>query len=198
MTQMSEPRRFRAGGSRLNHATARATSGLARTLHDPRAIVRTLTFVLFGGGCVIPPSLSSSTADAGVNSPPMIVDVKSQTALQEGSTVTFDVINPDPITIDLLDTDVTDTLYVRIFVDYNKPDQTSPRVTCAPTGGSKTPQRTVICPIGGLCGSTDINQPRGMSIVVFDREPIDGMLPYYQAMPPDGLSTDRFYYLNCQ
>jgi hypothetical protein len=162
------------------------------------AVVYVLALVLLAEGCVIPPSLSSNTADAGANSPPMIVDVKSQSPLQEGSKVTFDVTNPDPITIDLLDTDVSDTLYVRIFVDYNNPAQPPPRVTCAATGASKTPQRTVVCQIGGLCETPDVGKTLGMSIVVFDREPIDGVMPYYQAMPADGLSTDRFYYLSCQ
>jgi hypothetical protein len=129
----------------------------------------------------------------------MIVDVKSQVALREGSTETFPVASPDPLTIDLLDTDVTDTLYVRIFVDYNNPDATPPRVTCPPTGAAKTADRTITCPITGLCESKDVGGTHSMSIVVFDRQPVDdGSQPLYQAMPIGGLSTDRFYYLNCQ
>jgi hypothetical protein len=35
---------------------------------------------------------------------------------------------------------------------------------------------------------------------VFDREPIDSGAgdPPFQAMPADGLSTSRFYFLKCQ
>jgi hypothetical protein len=33
---------------------------------------------------------------------------------------------------------------------------------------------------------------------VFDRQPLDSGMPLYQNIPPDGLSTDRFFYLECQ
>jgi hypothetical protein len=44
----------------------------------------------------------------------------------------------------------------------------------------------------------DIGQTRGLSFVVFDREPQDTGTPQYQAMSPDGQSTSRFFYLKCQ
>lgn len=199
MTQMSDHRRSPTGRLACKRLTSQAGSPLARPLHDIGRLVRALPFVLLAGGCVIPPSLSSNTSDAGVNSPPMIVDVKSQVALKEGAPETFPVLNPDPLTIDLLDTDVNDTLYVRIFVDYNNLDATPVRVQCGATGASKTAQRALVCNINGLCESKDVGTTHSMSIVVFDRQPLDdGSQPLYQAMPPDGLSTDRFYYLNCQ
>src|SRR5438128_2105612 len=186
MTQMSDHRRFQTSRLQANRASRHAGSPLARALHNSATAVYVVALVLLAGGCVIPPSLSSSRVDAGANSPPMIVEVKSQTALQEGSKVTFAVTNPDPVTIDLLDTDTSDTLYVRMFVDYNKVTATPPRVNCPPATTSKSPTRTIQCPILGLCESTDTGT-LGLSIVVFDREPIDGVMPLYQAMPSDGL-----------
>ena len=199
MTQMSDHRRCRFAPSRPNRSSRQGGSLLARALHEVRGPVYVLPFALLVGGCVIPPSLSSNRVDAGANSPPMIVDVKSLNPLLEGSQVTIAVNNPDPVTLDLLDTDSDDTLYVRMFVDYNKTEATPTRVNCPPSTTTKTPARTVVCNISGLCAPSDVGQPRGMSIVVFDRQPLDdGSTPLYQAMPPDGLSTDRFYYLNCQ
>jgi len=188
MTQMSDHRRCRTALSRANRSSRQGGSPLARALHEVQGHVYVFAFALLVGGCVIPPSLSSNRVDAGANSPPMIVDVKSLNPLIEGSQVTISVNNPDPITLDLLDTDTDDTLYVRMFVDYNKTAHTPPRVTCPAAGASKTPQRTVVCPIGPLCEPGDVGQPRGMSIVVFDRSPLDDSTPpFYQAMPPDGL-----------
>lgn len=199
MTQMSDHRRCRIALPRANRSSRQGGSLLARALHESPAPVYVFLFALLVGGCVIPPSLSSNRVDAGANSPPMIVDVKSLNPLVEGSQVTIAVTNPDTFTLDLLDTDTDDTLYVRMFVDYNKTEPTPVRVNCPPSATTRTPARTVVCNIMGLCAPSDVGQARGMSIVVFDRQPLDdGSPPLYQSMPPDGLSTDRFYYLNCQ
>lgn len=149
-------------------------------------------------GCVIPPSLSIAD-DGGVNSPPAIMSVASdQAQLAEPGPVLFDSGQPGSLRLSLIDTDVLDTLYVRIFVDYNLPTPTPARVSCAapPTG---TPTRTVTCALAGLCDTkSDIGVQRNMTIMVFDRPLLDTGAPLYQAMQPGGLSTDRFYFLKCQ
>jgi len=198
MTQMSERHRPRSAGSRANRPTRQVRSVLARTLHDRVAIVRVLVYSL-AGGCVIPPSLSSSTTDAGLDSPPAITHAFSdQQELTEGGPVFFQQ-GPGTLNLELRDNDLGDTLYAYVFVDYNNPDQTPPRVTCPPAPSSaKSPDRATVCDLGGLCQTPDLGQTRGMQIVVFDRQPLDSGLPQYQNIPPDGLSTDRFYYLKCQ
>lgn len=200
MTRMSDPRRGTPPRPQANPATLQGGSRLARTLHDRGLAVRTLAVSLLAGGCVLPPSLSSNQADAGENSPPAILSASSDLVqLVEPGPVSFAIGTSSTLNVALRDADVTDTLYVRIFVDYNHPDQTPPRVPkciAPPTG---KPDRTAICPLSGLCETGDATLTRGMTIVVFDREPLDdGTLPLYQAMPTGGLSTDRFYYLQCQ
>jgi hypothetical protein len=151
-------------------------------------------------GCVIPPSLSISE-DAGVNSPPAIMSVTSdQSALPEPGPVVFEIgPTAGDLSVSLIDTDVLDTLYVRIFVDYNHPNRFDARAKCtAPP--NMTPTRTATCHLNALCATEDLGVQRIMTIVVFDREPLgpgDGDPPF-QAMPPGGLSTSRFYFLNCQ
>jgi hypothetical protein len=170
---------------------------LARPLHAcGPAVLRLLPLMLIG--CIIPPSLGVEQQDAGVNSPPAILSVRSdQTELPEPGPIGIAVGQMSPLNLTLLDTDINDKLFVRVFVDYSKTDQTAPRSTCpAATSGQAT--RTATCPMQGICLTSDLNKPHIMQVIVFDREPLEtGEAPLFQAMPPGGLSTDRAYQLNC-
>lgn len=149
-------------------------------------------------GCIIPPSLGVEQQDAGVNSPPSITSVRSdQTELPEPGPVDLEVGQMSPLNLTLLDTDLTDKLYVRVFVNYSLTP--APRTTCtAASSGQAT--RTATCALQGVCLTADIaTNPNLMQVMVFDRQPLEGgELPLYQAMPPGGLSTDRTYQLNCR
>jgi hypothetical protein len=150
-------------------------------------------------GCVIPPSLEVAE-DAGINSPPAIVTITSdRQVLPEPGPVRFDQQTMDTLSISLIDTDVLDTLYVGIFVDYNLPDRLAARSRCfAPPTGDAT--RTATCRLNSLCVDADIGSTRNMQVVVFDRPPDDtgAANPPFQAMSDGGWSTSRFYFLNCQ
>lgn len=171
---------------------------LARPLHTCGPVVLRLLPLLMFAGCIFPPNLGVEQQDAGVNSPPSITSVRSdQTELPEPGPVDIAVGQMSPLNLTLLDTDINDKLYVRVFVDYSKTNQTSPRSTCpAATSGQAT--RTATCPMQGICLTTDIGKPHLMQVIVFDREPLEtGEAPLFQAMPMGGLSTDRAYQLNC-
>lgn len=177
---------------------------VARALHDVTPIVPFCLLSLVAVSCVIPPPLSNQQQDAGVNSPPAITKVFADTTelvepQQPGTGPYTFARGTGSLSIHLRDTDLTDTLYVRIFVEYNHPDATPPRSTCQ-AGSSKAADRTAICDISGVCETADVGVTRVMTIVVFDRMPQDTGLPLYQAMPDgaDGQSTDRFYNVNCQ
>jgi hypothetical protein len=180
--------------SHRNHLESWRGSRLARTVHSPLAVLAmTLT------GCVIPPSLSVSE-DAAVNSPPAILQVTSeQSVLPEPGPVVFEQQSKDTLSITVIDTDITDTLYVGIYVDYNMPNRLAARSNCmAPPG--LNPTRTTTCRLNSLCIDTDVGVQRVMSIMVFDRRPDEsgGGNPPFQGMEPGGLSTGRFYFLKCQ
>ena len=150
-------------------------------------------------GCVLPPSLSVDNSDAGVDSPPSILAVRSdQQEFPEYTTLTFEVNTSSTLNLTLLDTDVDDTLYTRVFVDYDLPDPFPPRSNCTPGAGGVAAQRSSTCDLHGLCLSTDVGKTHVMSVVVFDREVLDSGTPLYQAMPPGGLSTSRTFFLICQ
>ena len=115
--------------------------------------------------CVIPPSLSVSE-DAGVNSPPAILSVSSdQVVLPEPGPVAFEIGGNTDLSVSLIDTDADDTLYVRIFVDYNSPDRLDARSKC--TAGSGAARRTATCNLRSLCASTDLDPSSCPSRVAF-------------------------------
>jgi hypothetical protein len=150
-------------------------------------------------GCIIPPSLSADNQDAGVNSPPAIIAVRTDADdLFEGSTIALVRNSSGTINFELLDTDVDDTLVVRVFIDYKIDDPTPPRTQCtaAPTG---VPKRTVSCAAGAICQAADVGETRlELTTVVFDRKLAESGKPEYQAMDGvEGLSTSRFFFASC-
>ena len=148
-------------------------------------------------GCIIPPSLSVDVQDAGIDSPPAITSVRSDNQeLPEPGPVLFQLGANSTLNLTLIDTDLQDTLYVRVFVDYTVSAPTPARSTCV-AGTSTTAERTATCPLQGLCQPGDVGQTRLMRIVVFDREVLDSGTPVFMAMPPGGESTGRTYQLKC-
>jgi len=201
MTRMSDPHARFDRCSPRNQLQSQRGSRLARRLHVACAVPSMLISTLMlptVAGCVIPPSLSIETDAGTVNSPPMIKSITSdQLAFAEPGPVFVERgDSAGNVSVTLLDTDVGDSLFVRIFVDYNLPDRLPPRVACTAAPSTK-PERTATCNMSGLCATADIGVRRNMTVVVFDRRPADfGVDP--QAMPEGGLSTDRFYFVQCQ
>jgi len=200
MTQMSDPHRLDDRMNEHNCTESQPCARMARGVHGSRALVYfALLAALVVGGCVIPPNLSVEDQDAGVNSPPAITLVSSdEKALPEPGPVIF-VRGTGSLNLELLDTDVGDTLFVRVFVNYDPLTNPSPpRSTCtaAPANAAK---RTVTCDLTALCLMGDsMKTDLVMSVVVFDRQPLENGDPPFQQMPDGGLSTGRFYFLMCQ
>lgn len=179
-----------------------AGSQLARAVQAVGPFVGTVLFMallLTLVGCVIPPSLRVE-ADAGANSPPTILSITSdqQEFAEPGPVFVERGEMAGNVSVSLLDTDVGDKLYVRIFVDYNLPDRLPARAACM-AAPNMTQLRSATCSLAALCAMDDIGVQRNMTVVVFDREPTDhGANPQMQMMGTDGLSTSRFYFLSCQ
>jgi hypothetical protein len=162
--------------------------------------VTLLTLCAMLVACVIPPSLRVED-DAGVNSPPAIVSVLGTTdALAEPGPYS---VPSGPMAgtlrVSLIDTDVNDLLFLRIFLDYNTPvgNRVPPRVICSVPQSAK-PARTATCDLAGLCLPTEVGTQHNMSVVVFDRQPNDTGADPQGMSAPGGMSTDRFYFVRCQ
>ena len=196
MTRMSDHGRATEVETTFKPMESLPVMPLARALHDPAMVL--LLLALLTVGCVIPPSLSVDNQDAGVNSPPAILSVRSdQQALSEPGPVVF-ARGSGTIQFTLLDTDLLDNLEVRLFVNYTPANTTAPRSICKAPPSTK-PERTTTCDVKALCLPEDDNvENLHMSIVVFDRQVLDSGDPMFQAMAPGGLSTSKFYFLTCQ
>jgi hypothetical protein len=174
---------------------------MARPLHAA-GVLRVLlisSFAMFAG-CVIPPSLSVDTADAGINSAPAIVSVRADLVeFPQFATLVFEKGNgAGQLNVTLHDTDLDNTLFVRVFVNYNRPDPTPARAQCEAAG--RTVERTCSANMQAVCTTEDIgaNPLPIMQVFVFDREPEPDIQPPFQGMPPGGLSTSMTFFLRCQ
>lgn len=204
MTAMSASGRAPIALALANSASPHRAARVARALHHARGL-RALAYVVATcmAGCIIPPSLSVDVQDAGIDSPPSITSVRSDLKeLPEPGPVQF-VAAPDAngtsINLTLLDTDIGDTLYTRIYVDYTVEQPTPARSECLPVPSTGSAIRTTTCSAAAICLQSDIDTPTQhiMEIVVFDRMPVPGGLPSFKAIPPDGQSTTRTYQLIC-
>ena len=201
MTEMSEPHGRRGGEIERKSPRSLERFALARPVHGVGSLVLASPLLLalltlLIAGCILPPSLSTGDQDAGVNSPPAIIAVRTEAAdLFEPGPIAL-IRNRGTLSLELLDTDVDDPLVVRVFIDYTIEDETPHRTQCTvPISG--TPRRNVTCSASPICQTVDIGKRRNMSIVVFDRVPLESGAPEYQAMPPGGLSTSRFFFADC-
>jgi hypothetical protein len=200
MTQMSEPHDFCDRDFAANSAKWLEGSGLARALH---VVVRPVgVLVLLVSGCVIPPSLSVDNQDAGVNSPPTITTVRSEDkALSEADPLRPAILSPGEgsLNVSMLDTDQTDTLYVRVFVNYTADAPSGERASCTASPVEMV-KRSCTVDAHAVCFPADVTSgdTLNMTVVVFDRMPLESGEPAHQAMPEGGLATTRFYFLNCQ
>src|SRR6185295_19556502 len=136
MTRMSGSHSFIRRVLRRNPWQSWGGSPLARAVQARGSIVATVTLLIVCAmlaACVIPPSLRVED-DAGVNSPPAITSViGSPDALAEpGPYFVPSGQMAGTLSVSVLDTDVNDTLYLRIFLDYNTPvgNRVPPRVVC--------------------------------------------------------------------
>ncbi len=201
MTRMSDSHALRNPCSARICAGTLERSAVARAVHDYRTLVRFVSIVAAAvvGGCVIPPSLSVADGDAGVNSPPAILAVRNDIEELSAPGPVYFERGLGTLNATLYETDLTDTLYVRVFVDYTVMNPTAARSTC--TARCTEPcatQRSVTCDLGALCLQADIGVERFMTVEVFDREPLEFGDPRFKAMPPGGQTTGKSYKLICQ
>src|SRR5690242_4894796 len=121
MTEMSESHAARGPEMRRKLPESQGGSPLARPVHmstrTPVAYLLALSALL--AGCILPPSLSSDgEGSKKANSPPAITAVRTDADnVFEPGPVSL-TRNSGTINFELLDTDVDDTLQVRVFIGY--------------------------------------------------------------------------------
>jgi hypothetical protein len=169
---------------------------MARCVH-PLALL----LIVGSTACVVPPPLALDEPDAGLNGVPAIVSVRladGKELIAPPGVVDLQV-GADSATVTGYDSDLGDTLYVQVFVDYDPAKSTPARSHCtAPPSLTKAAERTATCPMVAVCGADDTTtNPHTLEVEIYDREPqIDGT-PVFRTVPPPGKSTERPYILNC-
>ena len=150
--------------------------------------------------CVLPPALSLDQPDAGADSPPLIVSVRGENAeeLTPPGPLVFQR-GAGSISLTLEDNDLGDTLFVRVFVDYHHPDDVPARAACSAAPATQA-QRATTCVLNGLCNGIDAAPDHLMEVEVYDRAPLEdgSATPLYRAIPPDGRSTSKSFFVTCQ
>lgn len=147
--------------------------------------------------CAVPPALQLDEPDAGENAAPIITSISGSDAkeLVEPGPVNFER-GRGTLSVTLRDADVADELFVRLYVDYNKPDPTPARASCS-SAPSVTTSRTTTCDISGVCTTADVGMPRLLWVEVFDRPLLQGGTPLFRATA-GGFSSKWQFTLLCE
>lgn len=138
--------------------------------------------------CLIPPDLEPASQDAGAGAAPVIRSAQPMEfafpgpiLLQRGDMRT--------LSLEVEDADVGDTLFVQLYVDYNRPPTNQPTpayASCqAPPNG--TAIRLIACDTGALCNSIEPNSEavdHVLEAMVADRSFILDSDPQAEGQPP--------------
>lgn len=149
------------------------------------------TFAL--SGCFLPPSLEPETeSDAGPNSVPVIID-----STFPSTEVAVRKEGQDPLTLTVRDLDVSDTVYVYFYVDYNLPEPGPPLGECTGAGGQH--DRVLTCEINSLCYRIPLpdNGSHFLEAVVADRERLLTGEPRNRAFPEGTGISYRAWLMKC-
>jgi hypothetical protein len=168
---------------------------LARRVHLLSLVLATAL-----AACVVPPPLASDNPDASVNHPPVFRTVRNGAGeeLVRPGPLSF-VVGQDDLRVTVADSDLSDTLYLRMYISYGVPVATAPRAECrVQPSATPTEERTITCPLLGVC-TDDIadGAVRVFEIDVLDREPITSDVRLYRDVTPPGEIATYWWNLMC-
>ena len=159
--------------------------------------------------CLIPPDLEPASQDAGSGSPPVILSAQPTEFAFPGPIV-LELGDTRDLSLEVQDGDTKDTLFVQLYVDYNRLPTLAPTpsyASCqaAPTG---TAIRLISCDTGALCNSIgdDPNNDHVLEAMVadrtfiFDSDPEAAGQPPYRALaePQEASFSTRSWVMRCQ
>ena len=166
------------------------TTTMRNTKHLPR-----IACVLFVG-CVLPLPYEVNP-DGPSNSPPVI---RSSNPAMPGP-VTFSASAPQIFSIEVEDLDVTDTLYVRVFRNYQLGAPTPPvyRSQKGNDPQTGTVLRSLTLPTHTFCaGENTPGLTLYFQILIADRDFLDdAQSPAFLALPDDAQSTSGYWFGTC-
>ena len=143
------------------------------------------------GACLIPPDLEPATGDAGPSATPVILSAQP-TEFDFPGPVVFERGDSRILSLEVEDGDRGDTLYVRLYIDYNRLPTSAPtpyveECQAAPIDSAV---RLIECDTNTICNSVDTNQHVLEAMVtdrpfILDSDPAaEGQLPYRAVAEP--------------
>ncbi len=137
--------------------------------------------------CLIPPDLEPASQDAGSGAPPVILSAQPMEFAFPGPILLERGVERD-MTLEVSDSDIDDTLFVQLYVDYNRlpTNQPTPAVASCQAAPTGTATRFMACPTQSLCNlipTTDTGD-HVLEAMVADRSFILDSDPQAQGQPP--------------
>lgn len=143
-----------------------------------------LTTPILGSGCIFPTNLEVSSGDAGPSSPPIIVSAGPADDFRFPGPIILDRQDTRTLSLNVIDNDIDDVIFVRLYVDYGRPNPEPAFAECqaAPTGEAT---RVLACPVNSLCnpiGDSDTSN-HFLEAMVVDREFLADSDPAAEGQP---------------
>jgi hypothetical protein len=137
--------------------------------------------------CLIPPDLEPASQDAGGGSPPFIVSAQPMEFAFPGPMI-LDHLDERTLSLEVQDADIQDTVFVQLYVDYNRAptNQPTPSYANCQAPPNDTAVRLVPCDTNSLCNSiasTDQGD-HVLEAMVADRTFILDSDPQAEGQPP--------------
>jgi len=167
---------------------------------------------LLGGmlsACLIPPDLEPASQDAGSGSPPVIKSAQPTEFAFPGP-ILLERGDTRQLSLEVQDGDVNDTLFVQLYVDYNRLPSLAPTPAYAAcqAAPNETAVRLISCDTGSLCnsiapGSETIDHVLEAMVAdrtfILDSDPQAEGQPPYRALaePQEASFTSNSWVLHC-
>jgi len=126
-----------------------------------------------GLGCVLPPDLEPAGPDAGPSSTPVILSASPPESFAFPGPITIPREDSQIMVLNAVDSDLVDSLFVRLYVDYNRGPRFVPTPALADCQAAPSGDQTRIigCPTNALCTTVlgDDNTEHVLEAVIADR-----------------------------
>ena len=160
-----------------------------------------LVLVSTGSACIIPPDLEIRV-DRQDSSPPIVVAVAPPEFASPGPPLLLEINDERLMSLTVEDNDFADSVYIRFFVDYNRPDRLGPRADCsAPSSGEL--ETIVTCSMATICNAVTFGEDHFLEAVIADMPFLEtsdpnaaGGLPF-RALPEEASSSITSWSLRC-
>jgi hypothetical protein len=138
-------------------------------------------------GCLIPPDLEPASQDAGGGSPPVIRSAQPAEFAFPGP-ILLEHGDTRQLSLEVEDGDREDTIFVQLYVDYNRPPTNAPTPAYASCQAAPTEDtiRLIPCSTASLCNSiaTTDDTPHVLEAMAADRSFILDSDPQAEDQPP--------------